>query len=88
MGCTHREFFRVLPAALSGYAYRIDGSCVFIDAPGSCVEIELYSQGSRRLGPSLQLPATEAEIRFFGHSEQDAWTFLRLFDRHYQRGGG
>ena len=88
MGFSHRELFRLLPAALEGRAHRVkDGEIVVEDGPGT-IRITLADERKRRLGPFLETPVTDVLIRYVGVSTADAEHFLARFRLHYQRGGG
>jgi hypothetical protein len=89
MGLGHEEFFRLLPSAVEGRRYTVEGARVIIeDGPGRRVIIRLKPESRRRLGPSLALPVTPVEIAFEGFGAADALVFLERFQRHYQKGGG
>lgn len=89
MGLGHEEFFRLLPSAVEGRRYTVEGTRVIVeDAPDRRVIIRLEPESLRRLGPTLVLPVTALEIAFEGFGAADASAFLERFHRHYQRGGG
>ena len=88
MTITHDDFFRLLPKALRGHEFSVDGSEIRVDtANGGNVLIELSAESRRRLG-SFSLPVTRVEARFRGMTEQSVREFLTVFERTYQRGGG
>ena len=89
MGLDHEEFFRLLPSAVEGRRFTVEGTRVIVEeAPDRRVIIRLEPESLRRLGPTLVLPVTPVEIAFEGFRAADACAFLERFHRHYQRGGG
>lgn len=87
MGITHKDFFRLLPAAIGTSQYRVDETMVLCEIEGRRIEIDLGAEGERRIA-RLTIPATDVTIRLSGFDELEKTAFLIVFDRAYQRGGG
>jgi hypothetical protein len=87
MGLTHREFFRILPAALEGRPFSVSGSVVGIEEESSRITITLDPQQERQIA-LLRIPFTRVTFDFSGYSEDEIDAFMGRFERHYQRGGG
>ena len=87
MAITHKEFFRLLPAAIKKLNYEITGNIIDIIDGTKTISIELENETRRKIA-SLSLPMTKLSIRFRGYSDQDTDAFLREFERAYQKGGG
>ncbi|MCP5426593.1 MAG: hypothetical protein H6970_16220 [Gammaproteobacteria bacterium] len=87
MGLTHAEFFRTLPSALEGLHFRIGDAAVDVCDSERRLTIRLAPEGQRRLA-ALRLPVTQVTFLFDGYSETEQATFLRHFERRFQRGGG
>ena len=87
MAITHREFFRLLPAAVKHMTYKITGNTIDISESEKSVIIELENESSRKIA-SLSLPITKLSIRFSGYDNHDINDFLKKFERAYQKGGG
>lgn len=87
MGTTHREFFRLLPAALGGDEYRVDGRVVTVGGGGRRLTITLSAEAERRIA-SLVLPVTHVRLVLTGYPAEEAAAVLARFDRAFQRGGG
>lgn len=87
MGLTHAEFFRTLPAAMSGGEYRIEGSSVIAEQGEQRLRIALDPQTERRIA-LLSIPSTRVRFRFDNYSPAEVDAFMTQFHRHFQRGGG
>ncbi len=87
MGLTHREFFRLLPAALEGRPFSASESVVGVEEGSSRITITLEPQGERRIA-LLRIPFTRVTFDFSGYIEDEINAFMKRFERHYQRGGG
>lgn len=90
MTISHREFHRLLPAAVPGYQINGAGTiAIRVQRPehNQLLEIALGTERQRTLG-ALKLPVTDVRLRFSGFSETEFEAFLRRFDMAYQRGGG
>ena len=88
MGFSHREIFRLLPAALEGRVHRVRGQEIVVEDEHGTIRITLADERKRRLGPFLDTPVTDVSIRYDGLSAAQSEHFLARFRLHYQRGGG
>lgn len=87
MAITHKEFFRLLPAAVRNLNYEVRDNIIAINDGSRCTKIELEHE-SRRTIASLSLPVTRLSISFKGCSDIEIKSFLRHFDLVYRKGGG
>jgi hypothetical protein len=87
MSISHNDFFRILPKALDGEDYRVDGNRVVAGSGGRRLEITLSEETRRRIA-LLSLPVTHVRLDFIGYREDEAAATLAKFDRGFQRGGG
>ena len=87
MAITHKEFFRLLPTAISNLSYSVVDNIVDIrDGTGS-ITIELEHETRKKIA-SLSLPLTRLSIKFNGISDTDISIFLQHFLLAFQKGGG
>lgn len=87
MAITHKEFFRLLPAALRDQDYEVSDNTVAIGDRSRTITIKLEDE-SRRTIASLSLPVTRLSITFKGFDETDIGIFIKHFDLVYRKGGG
>lgn len=89
MGYTRTEFMRKLPAAMHGYAYRVDGDVITITPPKTegTITILLGKEAIRKIA-LLALPYIHVDFDFTAVGETTAKTFLTQFDLYYRKGGG
>lgn len=87
MAITWADFVRLLPNALPGWSYRLDAPRVEIGSPERGATIVARPLPARAFGP-VRLARLQVEIELHGLEDRDAESFMRLFDRAYQRGGG
>ena len=87
MSISHNDIFRILPNALDGADYRIDGNRVIAGTGNRRLEITLSDETQRRIA-LLILPVTHVRLDFIGYREDEAAAALARFDRGFQRGGG
>ena len=90
MGYTRREFVHNLASALQGYTYCIDGPVIHITLAGQHdvgITITLGEEQLRRIA-SIAIPYIPVNFDFTGINADEARTFLKQFDLHYQKGGG
>ena len=89
MGYSEAEFFRVLPRAISGYAYTVTGNRVTISSIDEArrLTLELRRLPDRRIG-MISVPRLEVSFSFENFSDAERREFMRGFDQSYQRGGG
>lgn len=87
MGLDHRDFFRLLPRAMDGYPYEVDGTQVRATVGAGSVDIEIGAEQRRQIA-LLALPYCEVSFTFRGVTLDEQQAFKAHFDLHYQRGGG
>ena len=87
MTITHREFLRLLPAALRGLDYEKKARLIFARDGPRTVQIHLADESVRKIG-SLILPVTLVSVSLHGFSESESLQFMARFDLAYQKGGG
>jgi hypothetical protein len=87
MGLSHAEFFRTLARALAGWRFKIQSNTVVVFEQERCLKITLAPEQERRIA-MLRLPVTQVTFTFHGYSDAQSNTFLRHFERYFQRGGG
>ena len=87
MTITHKEFFRILPAALKELDYNIKNNIIEIHDGDKNITIVLGNETVRHIA-SLSLPGTRLTISFSGYNEEETAEFLRRFDLAYRKGGG
>ncbi len=87
MAGTWSDILRLLPIALRGWSYDVDGTTVEVGSPDRGVTITVDPLPPRQFG-LVQIPRSRVVLAFRGldAGEQDA--FLHQFDRAFQRGGG
>jgi hypothetical protein len=87
MSISHSDIFRILPKALDGENYRVDGNRVIACNGDRRLEITLSEETQRRIA-LLTLPVTHVRLDFIGYGADEAAAALARFDRGFQRGGG
>ena len=87
MSIGEADFFRILPRALTPYAYSATQNVISVMLGHGSVDITLSPQPDHKLAV-LVLPVLAVDIRFKGVSETDQAIFITQFDKSYQRGGG
>ncbi|MBC6440030.1 MAG: hypothetical protein GDA49_06395 [Rhodospirillales bacterium] len=87
MAITVKDFFRLLPRALDGEDYTVDGHRVDVNGDGRHVVITITPSEPRRIA-LVVIERCEVSLTFTGHTEESRDAFLFLFDRAYRRGGG
>ena len=85
MSLLAEEFFRLLPAAVTGY--EVDGDTVRWSEGGRGRTIRLVPLEDRRLG-SVVVPRHRVEIALEECTEAEGEAFLLRFHRAFLRGGG
>ena len=89
MALTEADFQRLLPKALAGWDYRLDGATgVQAGDAERGVAITLSPLPARTLGGLLVLQRSRVEITFRGLTDAERAAFLKQFDQAFQRGGG
>ena len=87
MATTWEEFLRLLPVALAGWPYRIEGSEVEVGAHERGATITVGPLPPRQFGP-VAIPRSRVVLVFRGLNQDERNAFLRQFERAFQRGGG
>ena len=87
MAATWDDFLRLLPIALRGWGYGVDGTTVEVGSPDRGVTISVGPLPPRQFG-LVQLPRSRVALAFRGLDPGEQEAFLRQFDRAFQRGGG
>lgn len=87
MATTWDDFLRLLPVALGGWTYRVDGRDIVVGSPDRGATITVDALPPRRLGP-VPIPRSRVVLAFRGLTAGEQEAFLRQFDRAFQRGGG
>ena len=87
MAATSCDIRRLLPIALRGWPYRVDGNKVEVGSPERGATITIDSLPPRGFGP-VQIPRSQVMLAFRGLDAGEQEAFLRQFDRAFQRGGG
>ena len=86
MGYTFKEFFKVLPRALSDYDYKIDSNLIIIELENGKVEIEIGDERERRYTKLVSFPILPVKISFIDVEDDGKAHFLRKFDISYMKG--
>jgi len=87
MGVSHGDFWRIIPAALSGFAWRRDNNVITAEDGGRRLVIRLATEGVHRIA-ALSIPMTRVTLEFSGFTTEERESFLARFYRRFQRGGG
>jgi hypothetical protein len=87
MSISREEFLRLLPKALAGMDFSVDGREIRATAGPRGVLIRLSPERQRRAA-MIMLPVIHVEITLEGFSESQSDGFMRQFELAYQRGGG
>ena len=87
MAATWDDILRLLPIALRGWPYEVDDAEVEVGSAERGVTITVSVLPPRQFG-SVQIPRSRVALAFRGLDAGEQDTFLRQFDRAFQRGGG
>lgn len=87
MSISHAEFFRSLVPAVAPATFQADGLTITVHGAPGAVTIRLSEERERRIA-LLRLPVVDVKIELEDFSEEDYESFMRQFDRSFQRGGG
>jgi hypothetical protein len=87
MAGTWEDILRLLPVALRGWPYRVDGTTVEVGSPDRGATISVGPLPPRQFG-LVQIPRSRVALAFHGLDPGEQEAFLRQFDRAFQRGGG
>lgn len=87
MAATWDDIVRLLPVALGGWPYEIDGTAIQVGTPDRGAVITVGPLPPRRLG-LVEIRRSRVALAFHGLDAGEREAFLRQFDRAFQRGGG
>lgn len=87
MSIDEPDFLRRLDIALADHAYSIKERVASFRLGGGEVRIVYAPRLPRRLG-KLTLAVLAVDISFDGVEESEQKTFIKQFDKSFQRGGG
>jgi len=87
MALTRAEFLRLLPVAVGGEAYRIDGNDIVALDGTSAWKIRIEEKTGRPFGP-VSLPVLGVQLHLDGATEAQARDFVDRFMLGFQRAGG
>ena len=87
MTISHESFLRLLPAAVGGTPFEIEGNDIRSIDAGRGWRISVTPLPELRVG-TIVLPRQHVEIRLTGYDESRTRAFLGRFELHYRRGGG
>jgi len=85
--CTHADFFRNLPTAVSNRPFEVIGNQVIVYDDDRTVKLTVVDQPLRHLG-SLDLPMEKISFEFDGYSNEAADKFMNAYREHNLRCGG
>ncbi len=87
MAGTWGDILRLLPIALRGWSYEVDGTTVEVGSPDRGVTITVDPLPPRQFG-LVQIPRSRVVLAFHGLAAGEQDSLLRQFDRAFHRGGG
>lgn len=87
MAGTWGDILRLLPIALRGWSYDVDGTTVEVGSPDRGTTITVGPLPPRQFG-LVQIPRSCVALAFRGLDAGEQESFLSQFDRAFQRGGG
>lgn len=89
MGYSEKEFFRVLPSALGDYQFRVQDKQILIEHPKHPhrIKLEITPLPDRRLG-AFRIERIDVQFELLNMTDTERMSFMRRFDRRFQRGGG
>lgn len=85
--CTHAEFFRNLPIAISNRPFEVIGNRVVVYDKDRQIDITVSDEPIKKLG-SLELPMEKIVFEFSGYSDGEADNFMETYRKHAMRCGG
>ena len=88
MGYTRKQFFDLLPHALSGYAIEIADNYVAVEIGNGSAKICVGDETERRFTPFVMFPVLPVEIQFVDVDVDAKNRFIEHFDRAYTKGLG
>lgn len=89
MGYSEAEFFRILPRAVRDFEVTLDNQQAHIKKTGTNLSIVLTVTAlpDRQLA-MMRLPHIDVKFEFSGFDERERQSFMKNFDKSYQKGGG
>jgi len=87
MGVSHADFFRILPKAMAGTPYEVDGLTVRGSVDQGEVVITVGAEQVRRIA-LLAIPYCEVSFDYRNLTQAQIDTFDATFYLSFQRGGG
>ena len=87
MALTRAEFLRLLPVAVGGAAYRVEGDEIGSLAGSPAWRIRLSERAPRAFGP-VAIPVLAVTLEVDAADDADARAFVSRFLLGYQRAGG
>ena len=87
MTITRKEFFRILPKALSEFTFEIQENRIVCRIEEGLIEISIVEGKTKKLG-ALQLPVLNIKFVINNISREIQDSFFKKFYFAYQKGGG
>jgi len=87
MALTRAEFLRLLPVAVGGDGYRVDGNDIVAEAGAVAWRIRIEEKPRRPFGP-VALPVLAVQLSLDGATGAQARAFVDRFLLGFQRAGG
>ena len=87
MAATWPDILRLLPVALRGWDYQIEGTTVEVGSTERGATVAVEPLPPRGFGP-VQISRSRVAFEFRGLEPGEREAFTSQFDRAFQRGGG
>ncbi len=87
MAATWADILRLLPVALRGWPYEVEGTAVAVGSAERGASIAVEPLPPRGFGP-VEIPRSRVAFEFHGLEPDERAALLKQFDRAFQRGGG
>ena len=87
MALTREDFLRLLPVAVGGAAFRVEGDEIASEGRDPAWRIRLAPRPPRAFGP-VGIPVLAVAVTLEGATQAQAAAFLDRFLLGYQRAGG
>ena len=87
MALTRADFLRLLPVAVGGEPYRVDGNDIVAEAGTIAWRIRIEERPGRPFGP-VALPVLAVQLDLDGATDAQARDFVGRFLLGFQRAGG
>ena len=88
MGYTRKEFLDLIPRALSGYTFKVQGDEISVTLEAGSVQIQVGADKERRFTAHVVIPLLPVKICFTETEPSVQAHFLKQFDRAYMKGLG